>query len=129
MKIELIHGQKEINLFNSLLNIHHTELDLPSNFVDLPENISLHDMSLRITEILNIEGDKNRKRVEIFREIRSRLEIVHSIVNNLNERLKIKLKSKLNFIKLQNLLRNLGYHYQFLRLFSLTPSQNFDPLF
>lgn len=114
MKVELIHGHQEMNLFNSLLKFHKNDLELDDNQFKNQEIFSLYQITVMIDEILISERNASQLRLtrtELFlKEVVPQIQIVQSVILLLNQKLRQSLEKKTYFIKLQNLLRNLGYH-------------------
>lgn len=141
MKVELVKGPKEIELFKSLVNISLSNEDLENdNFDDfhghdadsyLAEEdseegdnrgdqyiFSIQDLGDKVDKLLDL--DKNPVESTQYLAIKDKIQKnLIQIIRKLNKMLKKMYSTKINYMKLQNLMRNLNYHKIFIKLFSL----------
>ena len=124
MKVELVKGSEEIALFNSLMDIELTSED--SNGED-KLSFSIQRVNERIEALLTIEKMGNVVGNMIEEKSKNRKDI-ENLLKKLITMLEDKRDTKVNFIKLQNLMRNLNYHRVFIPLFVLAGKVGYNAL-
>lgn len=133
MKVELVKGKIEINLFKSLLNITVTSQQIESSRLlssqidmnpkeSLPYTFSIQELSNKVDKQIEYYQQSNKTFSQVF-NYKDNDVIILAIIKKLNKMMRDMYQIKINFGKLQNLMRNLNYHRIFIKLFQLGNKQ------
>jgi hypothetical protein len=120
ISVELVHGKEEMDIYRVLSEI------------DTQNSIAAEVLTSAVNTVLNLDPRiiPGATKSDAMDEYNSKIAKINKILDRIIADIKNKFDTKLEFKKFQNLLKNKGYHEQFLRLLDLNYQKHLhQPLF